>query len=397
MGFGLAGSGRKTLMSDKLAQPPVSPEAADAAESLRKGNVVILPTETVYGVAGVVTHPGAREKLREIQSLHAGTHALDASEPAKPLTLHLARREDAFRYLGSNKEIGDVGMRLLKKVWPGPVGLVFAVSAARRAEVAGALKVEESVLYDARGEITLRCPDHPLTARIIAAAGGDVVLTRAASKTGAPALRPQDIADDVTARVDQVVDAGPTRLTRPSTLLRVRAKGYDIVRAGVYDARIIDRMLKTTILFVCSGNTCRSPMAEAIARKLLAERFGVAQDAIEDKGVQVLSAGTFAFPGAKATPEGAEAVRALGGDLSKHRSSPLTVELVHLADAIFTMSKSHRAAVLSMVPAAASKTFTLDPAGDIEDPIGSDAAVYRKLAGELEKLIARRLEELKDI
>jgi protein-tyrosine phosphatase len=49
-------------------------------------------------------------------------------------------------------------------------------------------------------------------------------------------------------------------------MLKVKANGYDIVRAGVYDERIIERLLRTTILFVCSGNTCRSPMAEALAR-----------------------------------------------------------------------------------------------------------------------------------
>ena len=63
-------------------------------------------------------------------------------------------------------------------------------------------------------------------------------------------------------KVDLILDAGPTRYARPSTLIKVEQGGFRIVRAGVYDERIVEKMLKTTILFVCSGNTCRSPMAE---------------------------------------------------------------------------------------------------------------------------------------
>jgi protein-tyrosine phosphatase len=83
----------------------------------------------------------------------------------------------------------------------------------------------------------------------------------------------------------------------------------------------------------------------------------------------------------------------MGVDLTRHRSRPLTVELIHQADVIFTMGRSHRQAVLSMVPSAADKVVGLDPAGDIEDPFGSDEALYRKLAGVLQTLIERRLKE----
>ena len=83
----------------------------------------------------------------------------------------------------------------------------------------------------------------------------------------------------------------------------MRDDGYDIVRSGVYDERIIERLLRTTVLFVCSGNTCRSPMAEALARDVLAKGMNVSPDDLEKKGVIVLSAGSFALPGARATPQ----------------------------------------------------------------------------------------------
>jgi protein-tyrosine phosphatase len=215
---------------------------------------------------------------------------------------------------------------------------------------------------------------------------GPIVLTRAG-------LEASQIARDLEEKVDLILDAGPSRYSKPSTIVRVRGERYEIVRVGIYDERIIERLLRTTILFVCSGNTCRSPMAEAIARRLLAEKFHVSDDDLEKKGISVISAGSFAMPGARATPAAVEALKEMGSDLTKHRSRPLSVELIHQADAIFTMSKNHAQAVAALVPSASEKTKTLDPDKDVEDPIGGDLSLYQELAVELKRLIEKRLEE----
>ena len=88
-----------------------------------------------------------------------------------------------------------------------------------------------------------------------------------------------------------------------------------------------------------------------------------------------------------------EAVKQFGADLSRHRSRPLSVELIHAADVIFTMSAAHARDVVALVPGASEKTVTLDPAGDIEDPIGGDASLYNELAAQLNVLIEKRLAE----
>lgn len=141
-------------------------------------------------------------------------------------------------------------------------------------------------------------------------------------------------------------------------------------------------------LFVCSGNTCRSPMAEAIARAELSARFGRRPPA------RVLSAGLTVHPGAPLTPEAEVALCEIGTDPGRHRARPLTPELLERAEAVFCMTAAHREAVLRMVPGAAGKVFCLDPDGDIPDPIGGALEVYTGCALRLRGLVQRRLEEL---
>jgi protein-tyrosine phosphatase len=134
-------------------------------------------------------------------------------------------------------------------------------------------------------------------------------------------------------------------------------------------------------------------MAEAITRKVLADHLKVQPSQLEQAGYIIRSAGTMALHGAPATPNAIEAVRALGADLSGHRSQPLTPELAQNADRIFAMGQSHLQAIRQTLSTAIVRSSTLDPKGDIDDPIGGDLGLYRALAAEILSIVQQRLAD----
>ena len=139
------------------------------------------------------------------------------------------------------------------------------------------------------------------------------------------------------------------------------------------------------ILFVFTGNTCRSPMAEGIAKAILAKK---------GKDDVVLSAGLFTAPGGRVSPFAVEAVKDIA-DISEHRSRPLTTALIDAADLVVGLSSDHKQVLLRQYPQLADKFTTLGEwAGtneDVPDPFGGDQEEYKECAKQIRTLLEKAL------
>lgn len=148
------------------------------------------------------------------------------------------------------------------------------------------------------------------------------------------------------------------------------------------------------LLFVCTGNTCRSPLAEGIARELLANR--------KLEGIEVQSAGTFAHPNSPASDGSLLVALEQGIDLSQHRAQELTSELVQWADVILAMGPHHRDRAEALGGAGRTHLLTAYSSHDtaeraVTDPFGGNLDAYRatfsELLQEVEAVLDRAVKE----
>lgn len=343
---------------------------------LAEGGVVALPTETVYGLAASALSAQGVQRLLEAKDRPKG-HAL---------ALALKGYEEAWDYV---PDLSPVAQRLARRSWPGPVTLV--VPDRHPESLLNNLPPSVFQAVVPQQTVGLRVPAHRLILEVLDLLAGPLVLTSANLHGQPDAVEGQQVIRTLGQRVHLIVDDGPCRYGRPSTVVMVEGPDAQVrlLREGVVPLRTIRRLASVMVVFVCTGNTCRSPMAERLFIHLLAQELGCSPEQIAsgDQGVVVTSAGVAAMPGAPASPEAVQTLEARGIPLSSHEAQVLSAQLVQQADLLLAMTQAHRQAILHQWPEAAPRTHLLCPGEDVPDPIGGPMEAYQRCADQIQRCL----------
>lgn len=352
-----------------------------AVQAMAEGKIVILPTDTTYvAIAGALNELAVKRLLERLRP----------NAPTGDIELGVRSVTETYDFFPELPAIAD---RLARRCWPGPLTLQLMDS--QKDSVITRLPELTRKAIDNNRRVHIRAPNHPLIASIQRLTAGPLLMVPACRPGGEAAISGVEALESIGPDVDVVLDDGRSRFGQPSTIVACEGDGFEYVRPGVISERNVRRLSSLMIAVVCTGNTCRSPMAEILLKKHLSIKLNIDAALLEDHGVLVVSAGVSAHPGARAADQAIEVMREHGLDLAAHESRMLDERTARYADLILTMTRGHRMAILQRWPELEARTFTLNHDGsDVPDPVGCPIEQYRNCAKQIDSQLADWVDRL---
>ena len=337
---------------------------------LVEGRCVALPTESTYEIVASALHPEAVARL--------GRFASAAAQPALILG-DFANLHDWLPLLQG------APARIYRKMGPGPITLL-ADAGFSYGNISQLPEGSRRRLVQG-GTFAVRWPAHAIWDKLRRA---NLPLVSIPVPHGVNAERTADAAGP---DVACIVDGGPAQHGKLPSVVQAIGRRCRMVHEGGVTSEQLDQLTLCRILFICTGNTCRSPMAEVLCAKMLADQLGCAPGDLRRHGFSVQSAGLSAMTGSEASPDAVRVVADLGADLSAHRSRMASMEMLLWADHTFAMTAGHAVALSPLTEIPTPRL--LSPQGDdVADPIGGALADYRACAEQIIQCLQERLPEL---
>lgn len=320
---------------------------AKCAKIIRRGGLVVFPTETVYGIAADFSNAKAMRRLREVKQ----------RQEDKPFSILISQPGLIANYTPMHQ---SSLYKMIYKYWPGPLTVVVPT-------------------YEEGGTIGVRMPDNAIALKLVQETQSTIAAP-SANIEGKPAPTTcQEALVDLDGLVDVAIDGGPVRIGAGSSVISFMTAKPTILREGAITQKDIDETVhQKTVLFVCTGNSCRSVMAEYLLRDALKGRTDIS----------VASAGTGVFLRSTASSDTIAVLKEKGIDPRGHLSQPVNTILLKQSDLILVMTSAHRRQVLERVPEVENRIYLLrefvndaaNPSAtfEIPDPMGQSYYAYKE-------------------
>lgn len=377
------------INTEKYKVNPITPDIKvikRAAELIKSGGIIVYPTDTLYGIGVNANNPVAMKKLYELKK----------RDSKKPVSL-MVKTIDQIRYIVGS--LTQEETRFIHALTPGKVTIIVEVK-----------KAVQIPYMEHLSKIGFRIPKSPLCLRLVSEAKCPITSTSLNRSSDENIMDPGELDAVMQSELDLVLDGGPVRSTNGSTVIDATTSPATILRAGDVPLTEIERKLghkvgtrypsKFMITFICSGNICRSPMAQGILKQIIS-RTRYRND------VSVHSAGILPIEPSPAAMNAIEVAQANEIDLHQHISRPVSVDIMNETNLVICMAWDHYQYLQKKFPTQKRKIILLkqwylqkslvNPS--IKDPVGQNidtfTEVFNEIQVELKRILPYILKEIK--